>query len=104
VEGAEVFHIATFEVGPEVEAEFNAWYDEEHTAFTISVPGYFNSRRCQGVEDTSKFVGLYDVATAKAPKTFALDNSPRSQSVRGKVRYREKRVFHVDRLELGTFV
>lgn len=101
---AGVFHGAFFQVADKDQADFHAWYDDEHSAFTLSVPGYLNSRRFQAVDDPTWFIGLYDVVSPKGPKlkeTFELDNSPWSQRVREAALFREKRVFTVDRLVNG---
>jgi antibiotic biosynthesis monooxygenase (ABM) superfamily enzyme len=37
--------VVMMEVEPEHEAEFNRWYDEEHLAERLEIPGYISARR-----------------------------------------------------------
>ena len=49
-------------VAPEVEAEFNEWYDKEHIPALAAVPGVLAARRFRGTGNR-KYVALYHLAT-----------------------------------------
>ena len=60
-------------VAPEAEADFNAWYDEEHLPALARVPGTLAARRYRSEEagGTHRYVAIYhlespDVARSKA--------------------------------------
>ena len=46
-------------VAPEVEAEFNEWYDKEHIPALRAVPGVLAARRFRGTSGNRKYVALY---------------------------------------------
>jgi hypothetical protein len=48
-------------VAPEVEAEFNEWYDKEHIPALAAVPGVLCARRFRG-SGSRKYVALYHLA------------------------------------------
>jgi hypothetical protein len=50
-------------VAPEVEAEFNEWYDKEHIPALAAVPGVLAARRFRGISGNRKYVALYHLAT-----------------------------------------
>ena len=50
-------------VAPEVEAEFNEWYDKEHIPALAAVPGVLSARRFRGPSGNRKYVALYHLAT-----------------------------------------
>jgi hypothetical protein len=49
-------------IPPEVEADFNAWYDTEHIPILSKVPGVLSARRFRGAGNR-KYVALYHLAT-----------------------------------------
>ena len=49
-------------IAPELEAEFNEWYDKEHIPALAAVPGVLAARRFRGVSDNRKYVALYHLA------------------------------------------
>ena len=49
-----VVQIVTMDVEPAFEAELNRWYDEEHIAALLSVPGYLSAERFVAVEGGPK--------------------------------------------------
>jgi hypothetical protein len=105
---AEILHGGFFEVPARHHAEFNAWYEEEHIAEQLRVPGYLSVRRFQGDPETDRFVALYDVTTFAATYSAAAAaalTSPRGDRVRtALVTSRARRLFRVDRLEWGSGV
>jgi hypothetical protein len=46
-------------VAPEAEADFNAWYDEEHVPRLAAVPGCLTARRFRTHGGTHKYVAIY---------------------------------------------
>src|SRR4029453_10549157 len=46
-------------VAPELEAEFNEWYDKEHIPALAAVPGVLAARRFRGMVGNRKYVALY---------------------------------------------
>ena len=53
-------------VAPEAEAEFNAWYDEEHIPALAAVPGTLSARRFKAdgsTGGTHRYVALYHLAS-----------------------------------------
>jgi hypothetical protein len=49
-------------VVPEVEAEFNEWYDKEHIPALGAVPGVLCARRFRATSGNRKYVALYHLA------------------------------------------
>jgi hypothetical protein len=51
-------------VAPELEVEFNAWYNEEHLPRMAAVPGVLRARRFRVPEtSTHKYFAIYDLAS-----------------------------------------
>ena len=50
-------------IAPELEAEFNEWYDKEHIPALAAVPGVLCSRRFRGRAGTRKYVALYHLTS-----------------------------------------
>jgi hypothetical protein len=82
-------------VVPEAEADFNAWYDEEHVPRLSAVPGCLSARRFRIVKAVSegdqRYLALYkltspDVCSSKAWQEAAL--TPWTESVRPHTRDR----------------
>jgi len=46
-------------IAPELEAEFNEWYDKEHIPALAAVPGVLGARRFRGTSGNRKYVALY---------------------------------------------
>jgi hypothetical protein len=70
---------------PEAEAEFNAWYNEEHLPALGSVPGVLQARRYRGQGATQRYLAMYhfaapDVRDGDAWKKAA--NTPRTEKMR----------------------
>ena len=49
-------------IAPDLEAEFNEWYDKEHIPALAAVPGVLAARRFRGTGNR-KYVALYHLAT-----------------------------------------
>jgi hypothetical protein len=56
-------------VAPEVEAEFNEWYDKEHIPALAAVPGVLAARRFRGTSGNRKYVALYHLATPEVQES-----------------------------------
>jgi hypothetical protein len=56
-------------VAPEVEAEFNEWYDKEHIPALAAVPGVLAARRFRGASGNRKYVALYHLATPEVQES-----------------------------------
>jgi hypothetical protein len=50
-------------VAPEMETEFNEWYDKEHIPALAAVPGVLSARRFRGTSGNRKYVALYHLAS-----------------------------------------
>jgi hypothetical protein len=63
------------DVPPEIEADFNAWYNHEHLPDRVGrLPGFLRGRRYQspgGVVGAPRFLTLYDLDSAAAMQTDA---------------------------------
>jgi hypothetical protein len=46
-------------IAPELEAEFNEWYDKEHIPALAAVPGVLGARRFRATSGNRKYVALY---------------------------------------------
>ena len=67
-------------VSPDVEKDFNAWYDEEHVPALRKVPGCLSARRFRTDEGEPQYVALYhlkdpEVASSDAWKKGLLSHS-----------------------------
>jgi hypothetical protein len=61
-------------VAPEVEDDFNAWYDEEHLPALAAVPGTLAARRYRSVEaggGSHKYVAIYHLESPDVTRTGA---------------------------------
>jgi hypothetical protein len=50
-------------IAPELEADFNEWYDKEHIPALGAVPGVLAARRFRGTSGNRKYVALYHLAS-----------------------------------------
>src|SRR6266542_5871103 len=46
---------------PEFEAEFNGWYDNEHIAERMALPGFLGARRYINLRDGPKYIAIYEL-------------------------------------------
>lgn len=49
------------DIDPANEADFNRWYEEEHLAERMAIPGFINARRFTALEGGPKYLALYDL-------------------------------------------
>lgn len=50
-------------VDPEGEADFNRWYDKEHLAERVAIPGFLEARRYVAENAPTKYLGIYTTET-----------------------------------------
>jgi hypothetical protein len=60
---AEGLLLNAMNIAPELEDEFNEWYDKEHIPALAAVPGVLSARRFRGSSGNRKYVALYHLAT-----------------------------------------
>ena len=58
---------------PDMETEFNAWYDTEHIAERLSIPGFLSARRwvADGKPGEGKYLATYELVTPGVLHTSA---------------------------------
>ena len=49
------------DIDPANEEDFNRWYEEEHLAERMAIPGFINARRFTALEGGPKYLALYDL-------------------------------------------
>ena len=54
--------VVAMNVLPEAEAEFNAWYNEEHIPLLRTVPGMLCARRFKTVSGPRKYIAVYHLS------------------------------------------
>lgn len=60
-----------FNVPPGADAEFNAWYNEEHLPLLAEVQGTISDRRFAAVQGKQKYLARYDLVDPEVPTTEA---------------------------------
>jgi hypothetical protein len=77
------------DIDPEYEAEYHRWYDEEHIAHLLAVPGFLSAGRYVALNGSPKYLALYELEAPDVLKSPAfLDGvrfrpSPRRASSSG---------------------
>jgi hypothetical protein len=69
------------------EDDFNRWYDDEHLAERLAIPGFLTARRYLSLEGTPKYMALYDTVDARVLQSETYlkvlkDATPWTQRVR----------------------
>jgi len=83
--GAAALLVIAMNVGPEIEAEFNAWYNEEHLPALATVPGVLQARRYRGQAATQRYLAMYHFAALDVPQSDAWKkaaNTPWTEKMR----------------------
>jgi hypothetical protein len=73
-EGAGGLLLNAMNVTPDAEADFNAWYDEEHLPALAGVPGTLSARRYRSSEDgggSHRYVAIYHLASPDVTRSDA---------------------------------
>ena len=65
--------LALVDVPPEIEADFNRWYDTEHIPERLAVPGFRAARRYRSVEPGGPFPSYYE-GTPRYQTLYELDS------------------------------
>ena len=55
--------MVAIDVDPRHEAELDRWYDEEHIAERMAIPGFLRARRFVALEGGPRYLALYDLET-----------------------------------------
>lgn len=58
-------------VAPERDAELNTWYEDEHLAERLAVPGFRTARRYRAAEDPFAYCALYELDAADVLRSAA---------------------------------
>lgn len=94
---AAAFHyIVETDVLPEHEADFNAWYDEEHLPGLAAVPGTVRAARYLHREGSPRYFACYDLATLdgfNSPPWLAVRGTAWSSRVRPAFRNTRRTLF-----------
>lgn len=83
--GAAAILLIAMNVAPEHEAEFNAWYNEEHLDALAGVPGVLCARRYHGSGATQRYAAVYHFAregVTEAAAWKAAANTPWTEKMR----------------------
>ena len=86
------FLLVLMQPPPTLEEEFNAWYDTEHIAERLAVPGFETALRYVCIDGAPRYLALYDLASpdvlnSPAYLKVAFDNaSPWTKRVTSRVR------------------
>jgi len=84
--GSVPFHYSVeADVAPEHEADFNAWYEEEHLPGLAAVPGTIRALRFRRLAGTPRYLACYDLltpATLERPEWQAVRHTAWSARVR----------------------
>jgi hypothetical protein len=63
--------IVRTDVVPEMEEEFNRWYNEEHIPRLLEVPGVLWAKRGTSTGDGQKYIAVYEHESREVQKTKA---------------------------------
>jgi hypothetical protein len=66
--GKGIFLVYT-DIDPKYEEEFNAWYDTEHLADLLSLPGFLDAARYVAEKGGPKYLAAYELTSAEALKS-----------------------------------
>ena len=67
--------VIAINVPPEAEAEFNAWYDEEHIPNLRTVPGMLCARRFKSESGARRYIAVYHLSTPEVQASDAWANA-----------------------------
>lgn len=83
------------------EDTLNRWYEEEHLAERLAMPGFLRARRYRSAEDPVRYLALYELADLDAltsPEYLASKQhpTPLTQHVDSRVRMRREVYVQID--------
>jgi len=67
------------DVPAEKEEDFNRWYNEEHLAELLAIPGVLNAARYEAVMSGPKHLACYELESPAVVESDAFKNRPRSE-------------------------
>ena len=67
------------DVPADKEADFNKWYNEEHLAELMSVPGVLDAARYEAVSSGPKHLACYEIESTAVFETEAFKNRPETE-------------------------
>lgn len=90
-QGAGGLLVASMTPDPDAEADFNAWYDDEHLPNLCAVPGVLSGRRFRATDTASerRYLSLYhltEVAVSRSDAWAAAANTPWTERMRPHLR------------------
>lgn len=72
--------MTSMDIDPKHEVEFNRWYDREHLAERVAIPGFVEARRYVAVNAAPKYLGLYATETFEVLDSDAYRTALASQT------------------------
>ncbi len=69
--GKHIFLIVRTDVAPEMEDEFNRWYNEEHIPRLLRVPGVLWAKRGINAGKGQKYIAVYEHESGEVQKSLA---------------------------------
>ena len=63
--------LVAVDVDVQHEAELHRWYDDEHIAERMAIPGFLRARRFKALEGGPKFLALYDLESPEVLESAA---------------------------------
>jgi hypothetical protein len=91
-------YIVETDVVPDMGADLNAWYNEEHLPGLASVPGTTRAQRFMGSDGGPRYHACYDLETAEtfgSPKWLAVRATDWSSRVRPAFRNTQRTMFKI---------
>ena len=98
---------------PELEADFNDWYETEHIPVRLALPGFARAVRYRECGAARKYLAIYeidDLAVLESPGYDAVKNRPSERtarmlkSVKGFTRYTCTQVYDTGDAQRGTYL
>jgi hypothetical protein len=71
--------MAWTDVDPAFEAEFNAWYDQEHIGRLLAVPGFLSGARYRALRGGPKYLAMYELEDHNVLRSAAFLDQVRYQ-------------------------
>jgi hypothetical protein len=59
------------DIDPEHDADFNAWYNEEHINDLLKLPGFLNAARYMALQGGPRYLACYELESAEAVQSEA---------------------------------
>ncbi len=57
------------DIDAEMDADFNAWYDQEHIGDLLGMPGFLNAGRYQALKGGPRYLACYELESVEALQT-----------------------------------